>query len=468
MDSTRLRLADRYRLEEQLGGGRVATVWRAWDEVLVRPVAVKVMRASLLRDALMRTRLLEETRAAAGLSHPGIVIVHDFGEAGVPGGERTPYIVTELLDGEDLTSRLERGPLPWPEASAVCGEVAAALAVAHAAGIVHHDVKPANIFLTEAGVKVLDFGIARAIRGTVAPGPDTSAYLAPEQRGAGTTPAVTSAADVYALGVVLAEALTGGPGRNGPLPADVPYGIAALCLGCVAPDPPSRPSAATVAEALALRPPAGDAVAVRIRPATVPETGQAGGLVTPDTPDVRHRWRGPVGVTAAALLLMMLVLTRSSAARVDPPAGPAQGLAIAPTPAVTPAFTGHPSTPPPSPARSPAGDSATGRPQTPAPHDRPASAAPVRTPIQTPIQTLSRLQNTVDQGVATDEIRSDVGLDLRNVITNLKNDLGSGGPVDLRDRAGEIRTKIATRVREGAIARDRAGAMNALLADLTA
>ncbi|NDU71933.1 protein kinase [Actinomadura sp. DSM 109109] len=258
-------LGGRYRVERRLGAGGMATVWRAVDTVLDRPVAVKVPKGGGPEEFTRRLR--EEARAAAALTHPGITGVYDYGEHRIgPEGpsrrdsRRIPYVVMELLDGESLAVRLARGPLPWREAAGICARVADALAAAHGAGIVHRDVKPGNVFLTPAEVKVLDFGIAFT-GGTGGPVMGTPAYMAPELV-SGTSP--TPAADVYSLGVVLHECLTGAP----PTPASVfrkgtPDEVADLCRDCLAPDPGARPTAAAAARVLAgaagigLHPPGG-------------------------------------------------------------------------------------------------------------------------------------------------------------------------------------------------------------------
>ncbi|NYD50903.1 serine/threonine-protein kinase [Actinomadura luteofluorescens] len=247
------RLGGRYRIERPLGAGGMATVWRAVDTVLDRAVAVKVPKDGGPEE--FSRRLRQEAQAAAALTHPGITGVYDYGEHRVGRNEaprresrRIPYVVMELLDGESLAVRLSRGPLPWREAAGICARVADALAAAHDAGIVHRDIKPGNVYLTPAEVKVLDFGIA--FTGT-AGGPvmGTPAYMAPELV-SGTSP--TPAADVYSLGVVLHECLTGAP----PTPSSsfrkgTPDEVAALCRDCLSPDPGARPTAAEAARLLA-------------------------------------------------------------------------------------------------------------------------------------------------------------------------------------------------------------------------
>ncbi|MGH3241188.1 MAG: serine/threonine-protein kinase, partial [Spirillospora sp.] len=236
------RLGERYRLDRPLGAGGMATVWRAVDLVLDRPVAVKVPRVGWPEEFTRRLR--QEAKAAAGLTHPSITGVYDYGEQG-----HVPYVVMELLDGESLAARLSRGTLPWREAAGICARVADALAAAHAAGIVHRDIKPANIFLTPVGVKVLDFGIA--FTGPSASGGPvlgTPAYVAPELL-SGSAP--TPAADLFSLGVVLQESVTGLPVSTSALPADVPDDVAALCRRCLDEAPASRPGAAETARVLA-------------------------------------------------------------------------------------------------------------------------------------------------------------------------------------------------------------------------
>jgi eukaryotic-like serine/threonine-protein kinase len=226
-------LGGRYRLLELLGQGGMATIYRARDAQLDRDVAVKLLRPEFGQDPDFLARFRDEARSAASLSHPNIVAVFDSGEEG-----SDPYIVMELVEGQDLASILrENGPLAPRQAARVAAEVAKALHAAHVRGIVHRDVKPSNILIGRDGrVKVADFGIARAMDDAqlTLPGVTMGSvhYFAPEQaRG---EPA-TAASDVYALGIVLFEMLTG----QRPFSGD---GAAAIALARLTTTPP-HPSA---------------------------------------------------------------------------------------------------------------------------------------------------------------------------------------------------------------------------------
>ncbi|MFI7540100.1 serine/threonine-protein kinase [Actinoplanes sp. NPDC049599] len=264
-------VGDRYRLLERLGSGGMSVVWRAHDQVLGRAVAVKMLSPQLAGDDTFRDRLRQEALAAARLCHPHITGIFDFGESPLDEHRTVPYVVMELNDGESVAARLSRrGPLPWRDAVLIVAEVASALATAHARGVVHRDVTPANVMLTATGAKVVDFGIS-ALVGQRDAAPDgsllgTPAYLAPERLGGGP---VAPATDVYALGLLLYRTLTGRlpwPAGNTtqalrahlfvdpePVPSlpGLPAQVADLCLRCLAKQPEDRPGAATVAEVLA-------------------------------------------------------------------------------------------------------------------------------------------------------------------------------------------------------------------------
>ena len=262
MSAPGLLLARRYRLETRIAAGSVGEVWRAEDLVLGRPVAVKLLQEGYASHQQTLARFRAEARHAGSLTHPGIAHVYDYGEAG-PAGR--PYLVLELVDGPALAGVLARGPLDPGTTMDVVAQVAAGLAAAHAADLVHRDIKPANLLMSRDGlVKITDFGIAHAAGsapitqvGTLV---GTPAYLAPE-RAAG-EPA-TPASDLYSLGIVAYECLTGttpfhgtplevaSASRHGslpPLPAAVPAPVAALVTDLTAKDPAARPeSSAQVA-----------------------------------------------------------------------------------------------------------------------------------------------------------------------------------------------------------------------------
>src|SRR4051794_21177320 len=154
---TQQTLGGRYRLLNELGTGGMAVVWRARDEVLGRSVAVKLLAGRYADDPHSRARIRDEARAAATLSHPNIAQVYDFGEQDDQGACLS-YVVMELVNGPTLAQRMASGPLPPRTVFRICGEVAAALAAAHADGLVHRDIKPANVMVTPGGAKVVDFG----------------------------------------------------------------------------------------------------------------------------------------------------------------------------------------------------------------------------------------------------------------------------------------------------------------------
>ncbi len=206
----------RYRVERILGQGGMGTVYAAHDEQLGRAVAIKTIREDQT-DPASRDRLWREARAAAAVTHPNVCNVYEVGEDG-----DTIYIVMELLTGEPLSDRIERGTLPVQEAIPIALGMLAAIEALHARGIVHRDLKPGNVFLTPHGVKLLDFGLARGL-GAGAAYEDlrvtatgfvvgTPRYMAPEQLD-GAEPGPAS--DLFAFGALLFEMLSGRPAFDG-------------------------------------------------------------------------------------------------------------------------------------------------------------------------------------------------------------------------------------------------------------
>jgi serine/threonine-protein kinase len=220
-------LSNRYELGDTLGYGGMSEVHKGRDVRLGRDVAVKVLRADLARDPQFQERFRREAQNAAALNHPAIVAVYDTGETRTENGP-LPYIVMEYVDGRTLRDIVKtEGPLPGQRAMEIMADVSAALDFSHRHGIVHRDVKPANVMITKTGaVKVMDFGIARAVHDGQAAVTQTAAvigtaqYLSPEQaRGE----QVDARSDVYAAGCVLFELLTGEPPFTGDSPVAVAY-----------------------------------------------------------------------------------------------------------------------------------------------------------------------------------------------------------------------------------------------------
>ncbi|MFC4911640.1 protein kinase domain-containing protein [Actinomadura gamaensis] len=254
-------LGGRYRLEERIGRGGMGEVWRASDRRLDRPVAVKVLPAATEAGPDVVARFRREAQLAAVLQHPGITVVHD-----IDADDGLLYLVMELLDGEDMARLLARHPagLPLDRALGHAVQICGALAAAHARGIVHRDVKPANLFVTSAGwVKICDFGIARfmqsatGLTGSAVVG--SPVFMAPEQISTGE---IDGRTDLYALGCLLHQMLCGRPpfatdkgipalinahlsvAPTGPRAVNpqVPAEVDALVLELLAKDPADRPA----------------------------------------------------------------------------------------------------------------------------------------------------------------------------------------------------------------------------------
>ncbi len=276
-ETTRV-LSGRYRVDDLIGRGGMASVYRGYDQTLGRTVAIKILKADLAGDAAFRTRFRLEAQAASRMAHPTIVRVFDAGEdseTGADGQERpVPYIVMELVHGRLLKDVIAEGPVPIDTARRYIDGILEALEYSHRAGVVHRDIKPGNVMITDAGqVKVMDFGIARAVSdssSTVAETTaivGTAAYFSPEQAKG---ESVDARADLYSAGVVLYELLTGRTPFRGETPVavayqhvseapvppseiveSVPRALDAIVLRALAKDPFQRPQdAASFREAL--------------------------------------------------------------------------------------------------------------------------------------------------------------------------------------------------------------------------
>jgi serine/threonine-protein kinase len=430
-------LSLRYRLAKKLATGGMAEIWRADDGLLGRAVAIKLPRpraTEILHEAWI------EARTTARLSHPHIAAVHDYGETERPDGSTMPYVVMELLDGESLAARLTRGPLAWPDAARIGAEVASGLAMAHAARVVHRDIKPGNIMLTPTGTKILDFGISVP---TGAPDDDetgatfgTPAYTAPERLNG--TPA-EPATDVYALGTVLFEMLNGDPPfpvdtweefaaakawdkfaaarATAParLPDDLPASFRDLVDRCLADEPWLRPEAAEVHDTLSA-----------LRPAEE------------HRPPVPARRR--VTVAARAVMAVLLLVAGAAIGMVAWPSNRTH------TPSTAPNRT-EPSAPP----ATPAGESPTAVPTTASP---PPPSGPTPGPavaeqeVEFP-EAVDSVISAVQTGQASGQIRPDVAVDLINLLRQLR----TSPPNDVSRRVAELQQKVRARVGEGSLAR---------------
>ncbi len=358
--------ARRYRLDSRIATGGMGEVWRATDTALNREVAVKVLKAEYADDPAFRQRFAIEARHAASLQHPGVAGVYDFGEAhsaGIADGSGTPrpYLVMELVEGEPLSTLLRQGAdsrrdLDRDAVRDLVAQAGEAIGAAHAAGIVHRDVKPANLMVTPAGqLKVTDFGIARAADGAgitqTGAVMGTPQYLSPEQaQGLPATPR----SDVYSLGVVAFECLAGrrpfeadSPVATAlahirepvpDLPPDVPADLAAVVHRALAKDPAER--YADGAEfAAALRDPATELLrAAPVAPAAMPVATAEATQVLPATaspplppqapptrpttqlrPAGRSPWLAVIVTLLAVALVAAVVLLVTTGDDTDPP-----------------------------------------------------------------------------------------------------------------------------------------------------
>jgi eukaryotic-like serine/threonine-protein kinase len=321
----------RYRLDSRIATGGMGEVWRATDTVLEREVAVKVLKPEYADDPSFRSRFETEARNAAALHHPNVASVFDFGELPADGpaggGAPRPYLVMELVRGQPLSALLRTGePMPAGTAADLVAQAADGLAAAHALGIVHRDVKPANLLVTpDRTVKVTDFGIARAADAVALTQTGqvlgTPQYLSPEQ--AEGKPA-TPASDIYSLGVVLYECLAG----RRPFDGDTPISTALAHLRQEPPPLPANvpgPLREAVAVALAKNPEA--------RYRTVQDLAVAlrGGPVRPGVPVPAPAADAPTAVVPAAAAVAPAaagtrVLTTTTTGPPPDDRGPRRGL----------------------------------------------------------------------------------------------------------------------------------------------
>ncbi|WP_165968995.1 protein kinase [Actinomadura sp. KC06] len=427
------RLDGRYRLERRLARRGPAQVWAARDELLARRVAVTLVGVRRSgRD--LRRRLRDAARAAAALAHPNIVTTYDYGEAEGSGGDALAYAVTEYLGGESLAERLTRGLPGAQEAVGVCAQLADALAAVHACGTVHGDLRPAQVFLTADGVKLLGLGLTGALTEEAAEAADASGR----------------AGDVLAFGRILAECLTGDPEAASPSgdAGDAQADLVDLAVRCRADDPAERPDAIVIARILAAQATETSFLPVVAEPGP-PAAGRGG-----------SRWRGlgragrgaVLGVAAAAMLALVLtplaVITSSLS---DAP----RGVALPPLPSRSGAA------PPPGSAGDPGG-----RPTAPsAPATLPGKAVPSAETRAVTVGALARMRRAIDVGIAAGEVGARFGSDLAREVSTLLNQVDGGEPVDLGRRVERLRAAIADRAPDE-VSPGRAAGLTALLEEV--
>ncbi|MBM2621333.1 serine/threonine protein kinase [Actinoplanes sp. LDG1-06] len=476
-------LAARYRLVTLLETGGMSTIWRADDELLARPVAVKLPLGAQV--------VWREARMAAKLSHPNIAAVHDYREAVRPDGTVAPFVVMELLAGESVAARLEREAIELPEAARIGAAVADALAAAHANGVVHRDIKPGNVMLTPNGIKILDFGIS-----ATAGEPDdddtgstfgTPAYVAPERLdGMPAEPAT----DVYGLGVLLFEMVTGDPPypvdtweelaaarATGPreLPAQLPPRFRDIVGRCLAELPEERPGADEIrfdltalwlkddstAPAPANRPSGAHPMnGTGAHQGTAPLRPTGARSTTPDLPSRAGGRAYTPGRAAAATVALTPSPTRRwvLGAAVVALIAAAGGALVAINWPREGDETAAPEPPPPAVIVSP-------------------SAAPLRTPVSPRTTTPSSFSPTPKPAPTLDfddavsrfrsavegaDIRSDVQTDLLNLLQPLNNPDAD----NIDSRIDALRRKVNDRAGEGSLSSSQASQLRSRLADL--
>jgi hypothetical protein len=439
-------LGGRLRLVEPISSDVTGAVWRAVDEHSGREVAVKALQAHLVGDAVAQARFRLVARTLTQLSHPAIAEVYEYGDGDLGDGIVVPYIVREVVSGPTLEQRLEIGPLPVGEVLRILGSVADALAVAHRAGIAHGNIEPANIVLGPTGVKVTDFGLA-ALRGQPR---SPLAYPAPELASGS---AATPASDMYSLGVVFVACLTGiagsVPGAASAAGAadPVPASLAALWAACLGANPQDRPSAAHVAVMSrqipadrALVPAAGAGAGYEAEPPAAPPPSAPSRV---RMPRLRRGRAIALGGGVAALVAGVIALTQLPSSPVDRNSG-----------AAVESVTVAPRSPRPSGSVSTSVRSATPEVTSPSLASASASASASvsgSAPGLTPLRAIDELSATVQNGMATGQIREDVGVDFQNFIQPVQAELRAGRPADVPQLVSTLRAKLRQRLSEGTI-----------------
>ncbi|OKI77056.1 protein kinase domain-containing protein [Micromonospora sp. CB01531] len=487
------RLLDgRYQSEELLGSGGMGEVWRGRDLRLDRPVAIKVLTAAGLQEPMAAERFDREARAAAGLTHPHIVAVYDFGTE-----ENDSYLIMELVEGRTVSALITEGPLTVLQAMSIAVQACDGIAAAHAAGVVHRDVKPGNLIVTATGsVKICDFGIARL---PWAEGENTltepatklgsSSYMSPEQA---LGQPVDHRTDLYGLGCTLYAMLAGGPPFAGeplsvlhqhvnepPPPLrerrpDVPAELDALATELLAKDPADRPTGAPeVRDRLAaLLPRAGTSVPlVSVTPAdpgrpkrstpvtALPPRRDAVGPARPRPGPARHRRQALLAAAVLGVALLALtgvtLLDRDDHTSVAGPTTPPASATTTVAPRVPAApLTVAPATPT---LRTVA--SATRSPASPTPSPAATSRKPNPTPPADPIAGMRRsIRNQVEAG----RLNPDAAKDLHTKVDAIAKEITENDPDQAEDQLKKLREKLGDLRRDGKLTTD---GYNALTAD---
>jgi hypothetical protein len=480
VSSAQRRLAGRYVLEEPIGRGGMGEVWRGTDTVLGREVAVKTVDLRRVPDDTGTARFEREARATAGLSHPGVVTVHDSGVEG-----DTAYIVMELLPGPSLADRIANGPVPVEEVIEVGQQVASALDAAHARGLVHRDIKPANIaYAADGRVRVLDFGITQLGEASASQAltathtvMGTAEYLAPEQALGGR---VDGRADLYALGCVLYALLAGRPPFRGPTPVatmmmhgqdavpdvrglrpDTPDWLADLIHGLLAKDPADRPAgAAAVAAALASRESLAGAAATTVLPAAGAAATQRMDPVTatapaamPLDPDPREDRRDRSAVTwvlalvalaALGLLAWQLFGGEDPDPVASPSASPTASSPVVETSEAPPTTVTATPTPTPTPTPSPSPD-----------------------PAEAVATSLTAFSDEVGSLQRDGVLDNDTAKMLDDRVRDIEGALRDDEPDKVADETDKLVEEYDKAVAEGDISADAASRLDPLLADVT-
>jgi eukaryotic-like serine/threonine-protein kinase len=450
-------LAGRYELGTALGSGGMATVWLAHDRVLDRDVAVKVLRGQYATDPAFLARFTREARHAASLSHPGLVTIFD---TGVDHG--TAFIVMEAVPGRTLREvLLTGGPLPVATAVAIAVDVCEVLDVAHRAGVVHRDIKPGNILLANDGrTRVFDFGIARA------DGADpltqtamvlgTAAYISPEQA-AGQSAGPKS--DLYALGCVLFEMLTGAPPftaenpvgmlyqhvHDRPQPpsatrAEVPGALDAVVLRLLAKNPATRPATAadTRNDLLAAMRVAADHAGTRLLPTV-------DAVVPPSSPRrARRRWPVAALIVLALLSLLAWFGFRHHVATPAAASSPSHSAAKSPTPS-------------PSAVQIP----------TPTPTPTPTVPALLVVPATTPAGALDALRSVIQAGGAANLIDPSAASQLSQATDAVQSALQRGHNKSVGAKIQDLTELLATLTSDGQVTPTAAGPLQDAVAQLS-